>query len=265
MTERAVAALTDLKADLDHLIHALSDEMWVRPSGCRGWTVRDVVAHLAASAHNFVDPEPEPEGTRLPVDRERQHDVFVERRRDLPVAAVVDEYLSYSSSLIRALAGLQAEPKASKVVSVPGLGSYPLHALANGMAFDYHCHLHHDLLVPRGPLSVQVELRDDAVRSAVEWMFMGLPQMQGEELAESLSVPVCFELSGSGDGVWTILRPDPAGMLVVEEGRHSGTVVRSDAHAFVAWGTKRCDWRGHCQIDGDLVAAGIFLDALDIV
>jgi uncharacterized protein (TIGR03083 family) len=265
LTERAVAALTELKADLDALVETLSGDSWDLPSGCPGWSVRDVIAHLAASAHNFVDPQPERDGTSLPADRERQHDVYVDRRRHLPVGAVVDEYLQYSAGLIRAVGKLQTEPKASKTVSVPGLGSYPLHSLADGMAFDYHCHLHHDLRTPRGPLQRTIAVRDEAVRAALDWMFLGLPQMQGPDLDDALKAPLCFDLTGPGGGIWTVTRPDPQGGLLVEQGRGSDTVLRSDAHAFIGWGTKRYPWREHCQIEGEVEAAARFLDVLDII
>jgi hypothetical protein len=96
-------------------------------------------------------------------------------------------------------------------------------------------------------------------------MLLGLPQMQGPELADTLAGPLVLELSGPGGGVWRIFRPEPEGPLTVVEGTGAGTVVRSDAHTFIAWGTKRWDWRRDCEVDGEEAVASKFLDALNII
>jgi uncharacterized protein (TIGR03084 family) len=45
--EAIVAALADEQAELSHLLTDLDDSGWARPSPCEGWTVADVVLHLA--------------------------------------------------------------------------------------------------------------------------------------------------------------------------------------------------------------------------
>lgn len=45
--ERIVTALTEQHRELDDVLSSLSAEDWVRPSRCPGWTVSDVVLHLA--------------------------------------------------------------------------------------------------------------------------------------------------------------------------------------------------------------------------
>jgi hypothetical protein len=127
-----------------------------------------------------------------------------------------------------------------------------MHAIANGLVFDYYCHLHHDLLAPGGPIRRPAPQRtDDAVRAAVEWMMLGLPQMQGDALTAAFGPPLVLDLSGPGAGQWTVARPDPAGPPVVTEGADADTVVSSDTHSFVAWGTKRRGWRRDCTVTGD--------------
>jgi hypothetical protein len=141
-----------------------------------------------------------------------------------------------------------------------------MHAISNGLVFDYYCHLHHDLLAPGGPIRRPAPQRtDDAVRAAVEWMMLGLPQMQGDELTAAFGPPLVLDLSGPGAGQWPVARPDPAGPLVVTEGADADTVVNSDTHSFVAWGTKRRGWRRDCTVTGDEAGAARCLDALNIV
>ena len=42
-----VAALAEQQAELSDLLSGLSDTDWQRPSRCDGWTVADVLLHLA--------------------------------------------------------------------------------------------------------------------------------------------------------------------------------------------------------------------------
>ena len=96
-------------------------------------------------------------------------------------------------------------------------------------------------------------------------MMLGLPQMQGDELTAAFTSPLVFDLNGPGGGTWTVDRPDPQGPLVVSSGFSSDTVVRSAAHNFIAWATKRRDWRTECIVTGDEGAAAGFLDGLNII
>ncbi|MGH3764377.1 MAG: maleylpyruvate isomerase family mycothiol-dependent enzyme [Pseudonocardiaceae bacterium] len=45
--EAIIAALDDQQAELDDLLGGLEDADWVKPSRCSGWSVADVVLHLA--------------------------------------------------------------------------------------------------------------------------------------------------------------------------------------------------------------------------
>ncbi|MEU6573465.1 maleylpyruvate isomerase N-terminal domain-containing protein [Streptomyces sp. NPDC046805] len=267
MTVQALAAWNLVRDQLDGVLDSLTHEEWLRPSACPGWRVRDMVAHLGASARSVIDPLPEPpDAAPLPEIRERQHDVFVLRRNGWSLEEVLEEYRTYSSKLADMVAGLQAEPKASETFTAPGLGVYPFHAMANGMAFDYYCHLLHDLLGPVGPIErVLPAPEHETVYAAVQWMMWGLPQMQGDALDATVIAPVTFRFSGPGESGWTVTRPDPTGGLVVEEKGGGDVVVTSDAHAFIAWGTKRRDWRQDCTITGSESLAAPLLDAVNIV
>lgn len=267
MTTQAIDALKSVRTQLDAVLDSLTDAEWLLPSACSGWRVRDLIAHLGASARGPIDPLPEPPGAPpLPENRERQHDVMVERRSGWTIAEVLDEYRTFGPKAVDLVASLQSEPAASQAFPVPGLGVYPAHSLANALVFDYHCHLRHDLLAPGGSVERTLPAPDhDTVYSAVVWMMLGLPQMQGDALNDTVTAPITFRLTGAGESEWTISRPDPAGGLVVEEVGGGDVVVTSDAHAYVAWGTKRRDWRADCVITGQESLAVPLLDALDIV
>jgi len=252
-------------AQLADVVPLVNDEQWEQPSACAGWRVIDVIAHLAALAHEAVDP-PAPDPA-LPKNRERYHDLRVNERRGWSHAEVIDEWRSFTPRQLEILAAGQEMPRAAEPVEVPGLGTYPRHLAANTMAFNVLCHLRYDLLAPDGPLPFTVpEPTDDLVAPAVEFMLAGLPQMQGHELDTTVTEPLVLDLTGPGAMTVTI---HPAnghgGRLAVTRGADGAVRIRSTATGFISWGTTRKPWREYCEIDGDASVAEPLLDRLNII
>ncbi|MBB5136480.1 uncharacterized protein (TIGR03083 family) [Thermocatellispora tengchongensis] len=86
-------------ARLDGFFSGLDEEGWNRPSRCAGWSVRDVLGHLAGEElYNHACLDGDIEGFRAMLAREgvSGFDEFnewcVRRRRDLPVAEVLEEW-----------------------------------------------------------------------------------------------------------------------------------------------------------------------------
>lgn len=282
MSADAVTAVRLAVDEVKSVITTLTDEEWAMPSGCQGWTVKDLVAHMSSNYKETVDPSPPPpEPIDLPA--ERMMDLLVEPRTAWSNEAVRDEYLQYCDAAVAALAALQDEPMASTVIPLADLGHYPMHQLADAYAFDHYCHLRIDLLAPRGPIQRDVPPPDAArLGPAIGWMLAGLPQMQ-PDLHTFLDAPILLELTGPGGGSW-VIAPAPTGdrVDVIEAGARSevtgpaaaasgddapapAATVTSDGHAFVIWGTAREPWRDHCTVTGDEAVAARFLDALNII
>ncbi|WP_418287648.1 hypothetical protein [Mycobacterium avium] len=55
--------------------------MWAKDSGCSGWSVQDLVSHMACSFWLAVDPSALPDPGDLPA--ERAADIYVESRRSM--------------------------------------------------------------------------------------------------------------------------------------------------------------------------------------
>lgn len=263
MSREGLASIARSIDEVKQVITTLSDEEWARPSGCTGWSVRDLVAHMSSNYKETVDPSPPPpEPINLPA--ERLMDLLVDIRDGWSNEQIRDEYLQYCDGALAALTALQDEPLASTVIPLADLGHYPMHQLADAYAFDHYCHLRVDLLAPTGPIERDLPPADDAlVGPAVGWMLAGIPQMQ-PGLEQSLTGRIRLVLTGIGGGTWDIHRDGDAIVVGAPESDPDVTVT-SDAHAFVLWGTVRTPWRDACTVEGDEAVAATFFDALNIV
>ncbi|MFC6885151.1 MULTISPECIES: maleylpyruvate isomerase family mycothiol-dependent enzyme [Actinomadura] len=109
----------DAEADrLDAFFSGLSAEDWDRPSRCEGWSVRDVLAHLAGEElYNHACLDGDLDGLFARLEREGVKDLggfnewCVRTRRPLPVAEVVEEWREENGDTRRRMreAGADAE------------------------------------------------------------------------------------------------------------------------------------------------------------
>lgn len=248
------------------LIESLAPHEWQQPSGCVGWRVQDVIAHLGAGAHQTVEPPSGDESGKVRGTAEQQMEAMVVGRRTWTSEAVKQEYLDYADRSIDSMTRLQIEPVASTVVPILDLGTYPLHIFPDIVAFDHYCHLHADVLAPYGPIErIVPPVEDEILRPAIGWMLLGLPQMQGRDL-HVLRRPLALELTGPGGGRWVLLPASSDDRIQVHESDEACPVrVRSSAEDFVRWATGRANWRELAQLSGDVAAAEPFLDRLNII
>ncbi len=250
--------------EVKSVITTLTDEEWALPSGCAGWSVKDLVAHMSSNYKEIVEPSPPPpEPINLPA--ERLMDLLVEPRKEWSNDEIRDEYLAYCDGAVVALTALQDEPLASTMIPLADLGTYALHQYADAFAFDHYCHLRVDLLAPAGPIEREVAPADAArIGPAIGWMLAGIPQMQ-PGLDQSLTAPIALVLDGPGGGTWRL--ESVGGVISITAGSRGdeAATVSSDGHAFVIWGTCRESWEAHCRVDGDWEVASTFFNALNIV
>jgi uncharacterized protein (TIGR03083 family) len=178
------AALLDIAAQLE-------EADWKSDSGCPGWSVQDLVAHLGALYWAVVDPTQLPDASGLPA--EQVNEVSVASRRGLSPAQVVADYAEVSSKALEVLAGfdgLQDE------LPLGDLGTYPLALIPAAYSFDHYLHIRDDLFAPRGPLAglppAAGELR---LASALDWVQAALPQ-QNAAVLSALDGAIEFAVAG---------------------------------------------------------------------
>lgn len=262
MSAAAVPALHNESAHVLALLDSLTDAEWAAPSGCTGWRVQDVVAHMGAVFRSICGD------TSIPADptgdAEKSAELAVAPRKGWTPAEVAAEYREWAPKGVGALSALQEPPMSDTVIPLGNLGKHPMHILANAIVFDHYCHLRHDIgaaiaraaALPRDPGSLG---------PTVEWMLMGLPQMCEAALATAPKQAVNLRFDGIAEPNY-VLEPG-TDLWTVRPGVLSGApTLSTTAHDFVSWGTKRADWRATSTLTGPgSDAAATVLDALNII
>lgn len=262
MSKPAVPALKSESSHVLALIDSLGPEEWAAPSGCAGWRVQDVVAHMGAVFRSICGD------TSIPSDpsgdAEKSAELAVAPRKEWSAAEVAAEYREWAPKGVAALAGLQEPPMADAVIPLGNLGSHPMHILGNAIVFDHYCHLRHDIGAAL-PRAAALPKDPDALAAILEWMLMGLPQMCASALSASPQQAVNLHFTGVAQGDFVLAPADPLWTVTTGTLADAPTLT-SSAHDFVSWGTKRADWRATCTLDGARAdSAAVVLDAINII
>ncbi len=224
-TSSAIKAIEADRTTLLALCRDLDDSVWAKDSGCPGWTVQDLVSHMACSFWLAVDMSKLPDSAGLPA--ERAADLYVESRRSMTPAEVLADYESASARGLEVLAALQSQD-----VEVPlgDVGTYPASVVPTAFAFDHYVHIRLDLFPPAGPLTGEPPA-SDALRLAptLEWIEAALPQ-QNSKLLDGMDQAVEIRLTGVSARNLRIGGADVAAHITC------------DSKAFVHWVTQRGSW-----------------------
>jgi uncharacterized protein (TIGR03083 family) len=210
-------ALFDAEAErLDRHFTGLDDAAWMRASRCAGWTVRDVLAHLAgqeAYNHACLDDDLESLSERMVSEDistvAEFNDWTVRTRRDRPVARVLEEWRSKNGDTRRRLRSL------GRHATLPTMsGPYPVGLQVFHYASEYATHAD-DVGVP-DPGSGRVRWRACVGRFALS----------------ERAAPVAVDQDGDGD--YTVRTAGAEARLTPSE-FVAATVGRlSEAHPLVA-------------------------------
>lgn len=223
-----VEALAADRAVLQEICVDLDDLGWDTPSGCPGWTVKDVVAHMGILFWAVVDPGAlPPEGSGRPT--EEAQEIYVASRRAMSAPQVVHDYAAVSE---KALSALETFAGVENEVPLGDLGTYPMDVLPAAFCFDHFVHIRADLFGPRGPLT-EAPPPSDQLRlgPALDWVEAALPQQ---------NKPRIDGLAGQAEIVVT--GPVPRTLRLGDPNAAVTASVTSDADSFVRWVTQRADW-----------------------
>jgi uncharacterized protein (TIGR03083 family) len=233
---RAVEALAAERELLLRIGSSLDSRAWDQPSGCGGWTTKDVVSHLGALFWAAVDPSVLPDVTGMAT--EEAQEVSVAFRRGMSGPQVLDDYASVSE---QALAVLDSIAEVDDEMALGDLGTYPARILPTAFCFDHYTHIRADLFTPRGSLPGPIPPSDTLrLTPALDWIEAAVAQ-QNHVLLESNGFEAA-DIMIWGTAARTI-------RLGGSTGPASAT-VRSDADTLVRWITQRGDWPS-LGVDGE--------------
>ncbi|HZZ45441.1 MAG TPA: maleylpyruvate isomerase family mycothiol-dependent enzyme [Pseudonocardia sp.] len=249
----ALKAIEKDRTALLKICRQLDDSAWLLDSGCPGWSVQDVVSHMACSFWLAVDPSTLPGAGEVPgagelpgsggLPAERAADRYVEARRSMTPEQVVADYESVSLRGLEALAEVAAQ---DLDIPLGDVGTYPASAMPSVFAFEAFVHIRYDLFPPGGPLAGKPPEADELLLGpTLDWIEVALPQ-QNAGLLGGVRGAIEIDLDG--------LCPRK---LRVGEGDAAARVT-SDSQAFVRWITQRSNWEElGVRAEGDPAALGI--------
>jgi uncharacterized protein (TIGR03083 family) len=254
-----VGALSGERSAMLTFCEHLSPDDWSAPSAAAGWTVQDVVAHIASGCHVVFSPAV----FRMLCsnDIEETNNAFVEERRTWSSTRVLEEYRRWSRRVAIASRVIRRSPFRSLPLPLAELGYFNATLLLCGaMTFDHHTHLRHDI----APALNQPAPVTDANRMTVvlAWMFAVL----GNQLKRAdpcwLDRPLGITLNGPGGGSWIA---DKEGVEPAR-GQVCDTWITAEAIEFPEWATCRAHWRDRdVSIHGDDTYGASFLDFVNVV
>lgn len=221
----AIRAIEADRAALLAILPLLEESDWAQASGCPGWSVRDVVSHMACSFWLAVDPSQLPDPGGLPA--ERAADLYVEARRGMTSREIVDDYEAVSLKGLEVLAAAESQ---DFEVPLGDVGTYPASVIPTAFAFEQYVHIRHDLLQPRGPLRAEPPASDELrLEPTVDWIEAALPQQNAALLGR---IDGAVEIRLTGGCTRTLRFGD--GDVTAD--------ITSGADAFVRWVSQRGRW-----------------------
>ena len=169
----AIEAVAADRAALLGICDRLDDQQWEAPSGCAGWTVKDVITHLGNLFWMVADGAQLPDTSGMPTEQAQES--WSRRSRALSAAEALADYEKVSELGLAKLAELAALD-----VEVPlgdDFGTYPTRVLPCAYAFDHYTHIRADLFGPRGPLGGDPPPSDELrVGPSLDWIEAALRQ-----------------------------------------------------------------------------------------
>ncbi len=192
------SAIKAIEADRNTLLalcRDLDDWVWAKASGCPGWTVQDLVSHMACSFWLAVDPAhlPDPAGLAA----ERAADVYVESRRSMTPARFWPTTNSVSAKgleLLAAVGGPRHWGRAARrdCRDLSGVGR----RRPAPLPLSTTCTSGSTSSQPAGPLNGEPPASDELrLAPTLEWIEAALPQ-QNSKLLDGMDEAVEIRLTG---------------------------------------------------------------------
>lgn len=181
---------------LDELLAGLKKDDWTAPTTLPGWTVRDVVAHVAGTEH-MLGGGPVPD-IELPLPAREYvrnsigelNEKFVQEARALAVEDAFADFREVIAERTGQLAEMTAEDLETQTDSP--VGSVPYRRFMGVRVFD--CWVHEDDI--RQALGMKHHLGSDSGRFALDEILRALPRIVGKKAGAPDGARVRFRVTG---------------------------------------------------------------------
>jgi uncharacterized protein (TIGR03083 family) len=187
-----IAAWKMTATDLQALFAELASDDWARPTQCPGWSVFDVVVHLAAIEAELAGPSPTSPGhgnDEAPSPRYTQ--AGVDARRGRTPGDVVDEFRAAVGRNAASLAADPPDPAAPAPISAAGRG-WDWETLLRNRVIDLWVH-EQDI---REATDRPGDLDTPGAQVTLASFSMALPYVVAKKAAAPVGTRVLFEVSG---------------------------------------------------------------------
>lgn len=253
------AAFKAERADVLGFCGSLGPADWRMDSRAHGWSITDVVAHMASGCRAVFTPSVV---KLMRADSiERANDRQVDARRDRNSEQVLAEYRRWSRLFGMVMPAGVRSPLGRVRVPLAELGRFPLRLVLSAAVFDHHTHLRHDMAPALGRQAPPTDA--NRMATVLEWMMAVLSNKLSNSPPAWLDRPLSITLTGPGGGCWAVAT---SGAVTPGDPGSAPARITAVALEFPAWATRRAGWR-ECDVvvTGDVDYATRFLDTVDIV
>lgn len=253
------AAFRAERDDVLQFCESLAPADWRMNSRAPGWSITDVVAHMASGCHAMFSRQAA--AIMRGDDIEKANDELVAARRDRTPAEVLAEYRRWSRVFGVVIPAAVRTPLGRLEMPLAELGLFPAALLPSALVFEHHTHLSHDI----APALGRTAPATDANRMAaiLEWMTAVLANQLTAARPAWLDRPLALTLDGPGGGSWRI---DASGAVTPGRVEPAAAHISGLAIEFPEWGTTRANWRDRdINVTGDVEYGETFLDGVDII
>jgi uncharacterized protein (TIGR03084 family) len=211
-----LSALADQQAELSDLLVDLDDEGWQRPSACDGWTVADVVLHLAqtnemavgSATHRFDEVIEElTSGLGAAGNVDDGAALMVQHQRGRPPNELFARWRSGAQELLGVLAASDPHQRVTWVA-----GQLSIHTLGTTRLAETWIHT--------GDVAIGLDhelVPTERLRHVARLAWRTIPYAMAGAGRE-LSAPVAFHLRGTDGSSWDFVPDEEPGTVITGDG-----------------------------------------------
>lgn len=196
MNEPTIDLLDEVWTSISGVCDGLTEEEWVLPTGCPGWTVKDQVAHMIGTERMLLGEQPPAVAADVKVLPHVRNDIgafneaWVEGYRSSSGRAVLDEFRTVTARRLAQLRSMTDEEWEREGFTPEGPGPYRKFMAIR--AFD--CWVHeHDI---REAVDRSVDFAGPLAELAMAKLFGGMAYVVGKKASCPQGSTVVFSVSG---------------------------------------------------------------------